>query len=84
MPLHPKLDEKLSKISEPSVSIDMLVGNDITFVANGHGKPMTLFFGKRRSDGWIAGERCPRTTKRLPGGLDVKSSHWDNCGRIWR
>ena len=85
MPLHRELDKKLSKIYEPKASIDdVFKGYDITFVTNEHGEPVTLFFGKRRPDGRIAGERYTRTIKRQPGSLDVKSSHWDNHGKIGR
>jgi hypothetical protein len=85
MPLHPELDKKLSKTFEPRVSIDdVFKGYDITFVTNEHGEPMTLFFGKRRPDGLIVGERFTRTIKREPGSLTVKSSHWDNRGKVGR
>jgi hypothetical protein len=85
MPLHRELDKKLSKIYEPSTHIDdMFKGYDITFVTNEHGEPMTLFFGKRRPDGLIAGERYTRTIKRKPGSLEVQSSHWDLRGKIMR
>lgn len=85
MPLHPELDKKLSKIYEPKTSIDdVFKGYDITFVTNENGEPVTLFFGKRRPDGRIVGERFTRTIKRQPGSLDVKSSHWDNQGKIGR
>ena len=83
MPLHPELDKKLSKIYEPRTAInDVFKGYDITFVTNENGEPTLLFFGKRRPDGLIAGERFTRTIKRQPGSLEVKSSHWDNQGRI--
>ncbi|UOQ54108.1 hypothetical protein [Hymenobacter cellulosivorans] len=85
MPLHPELDKKLSKTYEPSASInDVFKGYDITFVTNENGEPMTLFFGKRRPDGLIAGERYTRTIKREPDGVAVKSSHWDLRGKIMR
>jgi len=83
MPLHPELDKKLSKTYEPRTTInDVFKGYDITFVTNEHGEPTLLFFGKRRPDGLIAGERFTRTIKRQPGSLEVKSSHWDNQGKI--
>jgi hypothetical protein len=85
MPLHPELDKKLSKTFEPRVSIDdVFKGYDITFITNEHGEPMTLFFGKRRPDGLIVGERFTRTIKRVPGRLEVNSSHWDNRGKVGR
>jgi len=85
MPLHRELDKKLSKIYEPSATLnDVFKAYDITFVTNEHGEPVLLFFGKRRPDGLIAGERYTRTIKRQPGSLEVKSSHWDNQGKIMR
>ena len=85
MPLHPELDKKLNKIYEPKTTIDdVFKGYDITFTTNEHGEPVLLFFGKRRPDGLIAGERYTRTIKRHPGSLEVKSSHWDNQGKIMR
>lgn len=85
MPLHPELDKKLSNIFEPKTTInDVFKGYDITFVTNEHGEPVLLFFGKRRPDGLIGGERFTRTIKRQPGRQAVKSSHWDNQGKIMR
>ena len=85
MPLHPELDKKLSKTFEPKTSADdVFKGYDITFMTNEHGEPVTFFFGKRRPDGLIVGERFTRTIKRQPGTLAVKSSHWDNQGKIGR
>lgn len=83
MPLHPELDKKLSKKYEPKTRIDdVFKGYDITFVTNEHGEPVLLFFGRRRPDGAIAGERYTRTIKRAPGSLEVKHSHWDLQGKI--
>ena len=48
------------------------------------GEFVTSFFGKHRPDGLIAGERYTRTIKRQPGSPEVKSSHWDNHGKIMR
>jgi hypothetical protein len=85
MPLHRLLDQKLSKIYEPSSRIDdVFKGYDITFITNDLGEPVTLFFGKRRPDGAIAGERYTRTIKRQPGTTQVLSSHWDLRGKIMR
>ena len=85
MPLHPELDKKLSKLYEPSTTIDdVFKGYDITFRTNEHGEPVLLFFGKRRPDGLIVGERFTRTIKRQPDSQEVKSSHWDNQGKIMR
>ena len=83
MPLHQLLDKKLSKTYEPKTRIDdVFKGYDITFLTNAHGEPITLFFGRRRPDGTIAGERYTRTIKREPSSLQVKHSHWDNQGKI--
>ena len=83
MPLHPELDKKLSKVFEPKTTInDVFKGYDITFLTNKEGEPMTLFFGRRRPDGTISGERFTRTIKREPGSQQVRSSHWDNQGKI--
>ena len=48
------------------------------------GELMTLFFGKHRPDGLIAGERYTRIIKRQPGSPEIKSSHRDNHGKIMR
>jgi hypothetical protein len=82
MPLHRELDKKLSKLYEPSTRIDdVFKGHDITFVTNENGEPVTLFLGKRRPDGVIAGERYVRTIKRQPGTTEVSASHWDLKGK---
>ncbi|SNR69423.1 hypothetical protein [Hymenobacter mucosus] len=83
MPLHQELDKKLSKIYEPSTRVDdVFKGYDITFLTNKEGEPVTLFFGKRRPDGTISGERYTRVIKRKPNSMEVLSSHWDNQGKI--
>jgi hypothetical protein len=82
MPLHCQLTDKLSKIFEPSTTInDVFKGHDITFVTNENGEPVTLFIGKRRPDGVIIGERYKRTIKRAPGSTQVTGSHWDLKGK---
>jgi hypothetical protein len=82
MPLHAQLDTRLSKIYEPSTTInEVFKGHDITFVTNAGGEPVTLFIGKRRPDGIIVGERYVRTIKRVPGSQQVASSHWDLKGK---
>jgi len=81
MPLHAQLDAKLQKLYEPSTSHDdVFRGHDITFVTNAAGEPVTLFIGRRKPNGNIAGERYVRTIKRGPDG-SVLSSHWDLKGR---
>ena len=88
MPLHPEPDKQLRKTYEPSARPDdVFKGYDITFLTNELGEPTTLFFGRRRPDGLIAGKRYTRNTrtiKRQPGGEEVKASHWDNQGKIMR
>jgi hypothetical protein len=85
MPLHPDLEKKLSQTFAPKTTInDVFKGYDITFVTNEHGEPVLLFFGKRRPDGLIAGERYTRTIKRQPGSREVAASHWDNQGKLRR
>lgn len=83
MPLHRELDKKLSKTFKPRATInEVFKGYDITFLTNEHGEPTVLFFGQRRPDGLIVGERYTRTIKRESGSLAVKSSHWDLQGKI--
>jgi hypothetical protein len=85
MPLHQLLAEKLSKIYEPSATInDVFKGLDLTFITNEQGEPITLFLGRRRPDGAISGERYVRTIKREPGSSRVLSSHWDLKGKVSR
>ncbi|SMB84258.1 hypothetical protein SAMN00120144_0827 [Hymenobacter roseosalivarius DSM 11622] len=82
MPLHRQLSDKLSKLHEPSATIDdVFKGHDITFITNENGEPVTLFIGKRRPDDIIIGERYKRTIKRVPGSSQVVSSHWDLKGK---
>jgi hypothetical protein len=82
MPLHRLLADKLSKLYEPSITInDVFKGHDITFITNENGEPITLFIGKRRPDGVIIGERYKRTIKRAAGSTQVASSHWDLKGK---
>jgi hypothetical protein len=85
MPLSPKLEYKLSKTYAPSAQIDDVYnGKDITFVTNERGEPVTLFIGKRREDGAVAGERYVRRIARQPNSDEIKSSHWDNKGKVTR
>ena len=82
MPLNPKLAEKLSKLYEPSSRIDdHFRGNDLTFITNEHGEPVTLFIGKRREDGAIAGERYVRVIKKRTENGAIELSHWENKGK---
>lgn len=83
MGLQSKLEEKLSKIYEPSSRIDdIFKGNAITFITNEYGEPITLFIGKRRPDGSISGERYVRRIQRQEGSTAIKKSHWECKGKV--
>lgn len=85
MPLNSKLEEKLSKIYEPSSRIDdEFRGNDITFITNEKGEPVTLFIGKRREDGSIHGERYVRRIKQRTEQGTIEKSHWECKGKVTR
>ncbi|WP_239693340.1 hypothetical protein [Rufibacter roseus] len=48
MPISPKLEAKLSKRFAPDAKIeDTFAGNDLTFITDNLGNPITLFIGKR-------------------------------------
>lgn len=83
MAISDKLEEKLSKIYPTKTRIDdTFKGNDITFITNELGEPVTLFIGKRREDGAIKGERYVRKIIRSEDGSKIVKSHWDNKGKI--
>ena len=83
MPLGPKLEKLLSKVYAPQDRTDTkFMGKDITFVTNEHGEPVTLFFGKRRDDGSIAGDRYVRRIVRKPGTDEILKSHWELKGKV--
>jgi len=85
MPLNSKLEHKLQKIYKPGSTIDDTYhGKDITFVTNELGEPVTLFLGKRREDGAIAGERYVRKIVRKPNSTEILKSHWDLKGKVTR
>ncbi len=85
MALSKKLEEKLSKTYEAKTRIDdVFKGNDITFITNELGEPVTLFIGKRGDEGAIKGERYVRTIVRSEDGSNIVKSHWDNKGRVSR
>lgn len=85
MSLNSKLEHKLDKIYKPDARIDDTYhGKDITFVTNGLGEPVTLFIGKRREDGAIAGERYVRKIVRKPNSNEILKSHWDLKGKVSR
>jgi hypothetical protein len=85
MAISETLEAKLNKIYEPSSRIDQVFkGKDITFFTNESGEAVTLFIGKRRSDGAIAGERYVRRTIREEGSTRILRSHWENKGKVSR
>lgn len=85
MPLNSKLMKVLDKTYEPQERYDQkLLGKDITFIANEHGEPVTLFIGQRREDGSINGERYVRRIVRKPGSLEILKSNWENKGKVSR
>lgn len=85
MPLNSKLESKLQKLYKPDARIDDTYhGKDITFITNELGEPVTLFIGKRREDGAIAGERYVRKIIRKPASNEVLKSHWDLKGKVTR
>lgn len=85
MALSRKLEEKLSKIYPAKTKVDdVFKGNDITFITNELGEPVTLFIGKRGEDGAIKGERYVRKIVRSEDGSKILKSHWDNKGKVSR
>lgn len=85
MALSVKLEEKLSKIYPAKTKVDdVFKGNDITFITNELGEPVTLFIGKRGEDGAIKGERYVRKIVRSEDGSKILKSHWDNKGKVSR
>lgn len=85
MPLNSKLEHKLQKLYTPDTRIDDTYhGKDITFVTNELGEPVSLFIGKRREDGAIAGERYVRKIVRKPNSNEILKSHWDLKGKVTR
>ncbi|MFC6998613.1 hypothetical protein [Rufibacter roseus] len=85
MPISPKLEAKLSKRFAPDAKIeDTFAGNDLTFITDNLGNPITLFIGKRRPDGAISGERYVRRIKFEADGETIKSSHWEGKGKVTR
>ena len=85
MAINPKLMKVLEKTYAAQERYDQkLLGNDITFITNEHGEPVTLFIGKRRDDGSIIGERYVRRIVRKPDSLEIQKSHWENKGKVSR
>ncbi|WP_242918849.1 hypothetical protein [Pontibacter liquoris] len=85
MPLNPKLEKILNKRYAPQERIDSkFAGVDMTYVTNELGEPVTLFIGKRRDDGSIAGERYVRRIVRETGSEEIVKSHWELKGKVSR
>ncbi|MHA6247851.1 hypothetical protein ACXYMU_07950 [Pontibacter sp. CAU 1760] len=85
MALSPKLLAVLDKSYAPKERYDQkFLGKDITFVTDAYGDPATLFIGKRRADGSIAGERYVRRVVRDPASQVIQKSHWENKGKVSR
>jgi hypothetical protein len=76
------LETILNKTHQPSSRMDgTFRGKDMTFITNENGEPITLFLGKRKPNGDIAGEMFSRRIKKVENGL-IKESHWDNQGKV--
>lgn len=76
------LEAKLNKKYTPDSTIDALFkGNDITFITNENGEPITLYIGKRKENGDISGDRFSRRIKKREGDKIV-DSHWDRQGKV--
>ncbi|MFN3404808.1 MAG: hypothetical protein ACK40G_11970 [Cytophagaceae bacterium] len=76
------LIKKLEKKYKPCTRIDAILGNkDISFFTNEQGEPVTIFIGKRKSNGHISGEQYTRKIKKRVDG-EITESHWDNKGRV--
>ena len=83
MPLNHKLEKLLAKIYPPHQRFDQtFAGKDITYITNELGEPVTLFIGKRKTDGIIVGERYVRRIVRQPEGNGILKSHWELKGRV--
>ncbi|MDX5420702.1 MAG: hypothetical protein LPK14_00490 [Hymenobacteraceae bacterium] len=82
---NPKLEALLGKVYEPGKRYDhKFSGKDIIYITNEYGEPVTLFIGKRREDGSIAGERYVRRITRKPNSNEVLKSHWELKGKVSR
>lgn len=78
------LEAKMDKTYKPSSRIDMeFRGKDVTFYTNENGEPITLYIGRRKENGDIAGEVYSRRIKKRENGA-IKESHWDNQGKVTR
>ncbi|WP_347159182.1 hypothetical protein [Pontibacter chitinilyticus] len=85
MPLNLKLEKILDKVYAPQERIDgKFSGNDITYITNERGEPVTLFIGRRREGGSISGERYVRRIVRDPATQLIQKSHWELKGKVIR
>jgi hypothetical protein len=85
MPLNPALEARLAKPYATSTRIDdNFRGKEISFITDKDGQAVTLFIGKRNTDGSIAGERYARKIQYAPDGQTIVKSHWDNKGKVTR
>jgi len=85
MPLQSALEARLAKLYTPDATIlDEFRGKDLTFITDPAGHVVTLFIGKRREDGSIAGERYVRRIQFEPDGVTIRKSHWELKGKVGR
>jgi hypothetical protein len=78
------MNETLTKIAnkkyESSGRHDLKLRNkDITLIVNDEGDAVTLFIGKRKPNGDVAGELYVRNFRTKNG---VQTSHWDRKGKV--
>lgn len=72
----------VNKKYEPNTKVEKAFrGNDMAFLTDAEGNPVTLFIGKRRLDGTIKGERYSRVLKTDLSGNIIKD-HWDLKGKV--
>ena len=78
----PDLEKKLSKIFPPNATIEDKFKNlDLNILTNENGEAITLFIGKRKENGKIAGEVYYRKIKNRVNNI-ITESHWDNQGKV--
>jgi hypothetical protein len=81
MKLAEALQNKLSKLYEPSALIQMKFrGNDISFKTDDKGNAILLFIGKANTEGQIKGSRYTRVLKYDSKGNKIKD-HWELKGK---
>lgn len=81
MKLAEALQNKLSKLYEPSALIQMKFrGNDISFKTDDKGNAVLLFIGKANTEGQIKGNRYTRVLKYDSKGNKIKD-HWELKGK---